>query len=382
MPTPAGWGVLAASVGSAVLGRAVAAPILFVLAASMIAAVVAGVASVGLRPPRLVAARSVRPDDLGVGQPAEVEVTITDRGLLTTPALAICDRIMSADGEPTERWFTLDRSTRIGRTRHHRLVYPLDTARRGVFLLGPLEAERTDLLGLARRRIEIGATDEVVVAPRTVAIAVPIAGYGDFGLRPSAVPSGVGDFAGLRAYRPGDEPRTIHWAASARTGGLKVREYITEDVRRCTIVLDTSSVGATATGGVDDRLELVVSIAASLVAAATAAGLMTRLVTSAGHDLRGRDIASAAGRVLARIGHTGPIARIGRDPADGRALAAVVALSVDEAQRLGRVVGADVVLTADPGAASVRTGRRLIGVDSLEEFAAVWHRIVRSSGTP
>lgn len=380
MPTPAGWGVLAASVGMLVLGRAVAAPILFVLAAGMIATVVAGLVSVGIRTPRLIATRSVRPTDLGVGQPAEVEVTITDRGLLPAPPLVVRERTISATGEPADRWFSLDHSTRIGRTRHHRFSYPLDTARRGVILLGPLEAERTDLLGLARRRLEIGAVEEVVITPQTVALAMPVAGYGDFGLRPSAIPSGVGDFAGLRAYRPGDEPRTIHWPASARTGGLKVREYITDDVRRCTIVLDTSSEGTISTEGVDDRLERAVSIAASLVAAATAAGLMTRLVTSDGHDLRGRDIVPAAGRVLARIGRTDPIDRIGRDPADGRALAAVVAVSVDEAYRLGRLVGADVILTADPDAASGRAGHRPVGVGSLEEFVAVWHRISRSSG--
>ena len=49
---------------------------------------------------------------------------------------------------------------------------------------------------------------------------------------------GPGEFHSLREYVPGDEPRTIHWRASARSDELKVRQHSAEGLRRCTVVLD------------------------------------------------------------------------------------------------------------------------------------------------
>jgi uncharacterized protein (DUF58 family) len=36
---------------------------------------------------------------------------------------------------------------------------------------------------------------------------------------------GDDEFSGLRAYVPGDAPRTLHWKASARTGDLLVKQF-------------------------------------------------------------------------------------------------------------------------------------------------------------
>ncbi len=54
---------------------------------------------------------------------------------------------------------------------------------------------------------------------------------------------GPGEFHSLREYVPGDEPRTIHWRASARSDELKVRQYSAEGLRRCTVVLDQQVPG-------------------------------------------------------------------------------------------------------------------------------------------
>ena len=39
-----------------------------------------------------------------------------------------------------------------------------------------------------------------------------------------AVGHGPGDLVGLRPYRPGDAPRTVHWPTTARVGALYVAE--------------------------------------------------------------------------------------------------------------------------------------------------------------
>jgi uncharacterized protein (DUF58 family) len=47
-----------------------------------------------------------------------------------------------------------------------------------------------------------------------------------------------GEFAGLRAFRPGDDPRDIHWRSSARRGLALVREHEDDTARETTVVLD------------------------------------------------------------------------------------------------------------------------------------------------
>ena len=58
---------------------------------------------------------------------------------------------------------------------------------------------------------------------------------------------GPGEFHSLRDYVDGDEPRTIHWRASARSETLKVRQHSVEGLRRCIVVLDQHVPTATGT---------------------------------------------------------------------------------------------------------------------------------------
>ncbi len=50
--------------------------------------------------------------------------------------------------------------------------------------------------------------------------------------------SDEGDFFGLRAYRPGDSPRWIHWRSSARRGELMVKQFQQADSKELTVLLD------------------------------------------------------------------------------------------------------------------------------------------------
>jgi uncharacterized protein (DUF58 family) len=47
------------------------------------------------------------------------------------------------------------------------------------------------------------------------------------------------DFFGCRDFRPGDDPRHIHWPSSARLGELIIREYQEEYLSRVALVIDT-----------------------------------------------------------------------------------------------------------------------------------------------
>ena len=74
----------------------------------------------------------------------------------------------------------------------------------------------------------------------------------------------------LRDYRPGDEPRLVHWRSTAKRGSLVVRELEADTAQDVRIVLD---------GGATDpaRVESALSEAASLAVHLLAAGLAIEL---------------------------------------------------------------------------------------------------------
>ena len=107
---------------------------------------------------------------------------------------------------------------------------------------------------------------------------------------------GPGEFHSLREYVDGDEPRSIHWRASARGEALLVKQHAVEGLRRMLVVLDTDP----ASYADPSSFERAITVAASLVHSAAQADLVTRFV-SGDVDLRGPDVAADALRILAGI---------------------------------------------------------------------------------
>jgi uncharacterized protein (DUF58 family) len=81
------------------------------------------------------------------------------------------------------------------------------------------------------------------------------------------------DFHKLRRYAYGDQPRDIHWKATARTGKVMVKEFLGDEPRRATVVLDDAGYGA------NGDFEKAVSFAASAVTHLIALPMTVRLVT-------------------------------------------------------------------------------------------------------
>jgi len=85
------------------------------------------------------------------------------------------------------------------------------------------------VLGLLERRRRLDLPLDLVVAPRWRALPdrLPLGARGEDA---SALPAPLGltrgtEPRGTRGYRTGDEPRAVHWRASARAGRLTVREW-------------------------------------------------------------------------------------------------------------------------------------------------------------
>ena len=117
--------------------------------------------------------------------------------------------------------------------------------RRGVHRTGRVELRSGAPFGVAvaKRSFEVGSM--MTVHPRWVSLAgFPL-------LESASAPNeslhdrsrrGAGmDFYGLREYRPGDSPRFVHWASTAKGGQLMVREFEEQLASRLTVLIDASS---------------------------------------------------------------------------------------------------------------------------------------------
>jgi uncharacterized protein (DUF58 family) len=82
----------------------------------------------------------------------------------------------------------------------------------------------------------------------------------------------------LREFRPGDDPRGIHWKRSAQSEGLVYMEREAEEGRRLSIVFD-NAVGKLRTEAAEERFEILVSEAATAAHRYLEAGFEIELVT-------------------------------------------------------------------------------------------------------
>lgn len=371
MPTRHGWTVAGAALAALGVGRVFGIVELFVIAAAFAGALVIALVGVRIRRTDLDVERWAHPPVLGVGETGRVELTVTNRSAVRSPEV----RLVEPVGPASSATMT------IAPLPGHATVtagYRVPTARRGVLTLGPALVERTDVLGLARSSRTTGTTTEVTVAPDTVDVDLPQLGRGPLGRHLAAVSarSGPGEFHSLREYVPGDELRSIHWRASARSGALKVRRHEPNGVRRCTVILDRDADSYGDPGS--EPFEVAVSAAASLVLAADRSGLTTRFLTGGGIDLHGPDVANQVLVALAPLGPGPPCDDPGRDPGEGLGLVVVVTTAPgtgawERAQR-----------SADPTSTCVAvfTGRDhpsdllSVAAPSLATFRQHWQRLV------
>jgi hypothetical protein len=155
---------------------------------------------------------------------------------------------------------------------------PVPTVRRGVLDVGPVTGVRADPVGLVRRELVWTAREQVIVHPRTIAIPSTstglvrdLEGQATRDLSPSDIA-----FHAVREYMPGDDPRTIHWKSTAKTGAFMVRQF--EDTRRSHLVVALGTSRAEFAD--DDEFELAVSAAASLGTRAVRDGREVTVVVS------------------------------------------------------------------------------------------------------
>ena len=372
MPTRQGWSTLSAGIACIVLGRMFGLIELYIIGSAMLAAFAIGLLIVNRPLPRLAVRRVARPATVGVGEPARVDIQVANRSSVRSPKLTLWEPVGDKGGAPMQL-------APLGAGEAVSAAYRVPTSRRGVVRTGPLRAERFDPLGLARRSNWLAGAGEVLVVPQQLTLAFPTAGSaGRLGehLRMKSYGQSGTEFHSQREYIPGDDLRRINWKSSARSTTLIVRETTLEGVQRCTVVLDTLADSYDR-----DGFERAVTAAASVVAAASAAGIAARLVAP-GLDLRGPDVAPLSLRWLATVemgdevvDHSGS----GRSASDGLGVVVVVTshvTSVAAASTSTSVAPEEVVITVCTMVPAASSRGFTVDATSLRELHRSWSQLV------
>ncbi len=264
-----------AALFTALIAVVLAQPLLFV--AALLLFTLAAVPELWYRfgPAGLVISREPERTRVAFGERFAVRVRVENRGLLPLPWLEIDDEfpeelpLLNAQVGPSSkgRRVVLAGVHALWAYQRVRRRYHLLACARGAHVFGPAKVSLSDPFGLLSREVELPSTSALLVHP----IVAPLE---RFGLRPDA-PFGERKsrrrlledplrVIGTRDYVPGDEPRRIHWKATARTGALQSKVYEPSTRHTLAIFLDTRTFTHLHLGYDPDLAELAICAAASV----------------------------------------------------------------------------------------------------------------------
>ena len=272
------------------VGTNVQAGWLFVLAAFLIGAVIAGF----VMPARMLRGLQITrggPSEIRQFQEALVDVSLSNTSKGTRLSIQIDDAHLS----PTRLFAPI-----LGPGELTEIASLRVARRRGLFENTPITISTTAPFGVARRKRQIAVEGATLVLPvvselgelafiqpapalDTAIHTVPRRGQGP-------------EYLGVREYRTGDSMRHVHWPSTARTGTIMVREFEQETTRRLAIVVDSSRD----CGQEWTPLDRSCSAVASIALAASARGQGARLIASgeAGTEILAR---AESGELLRKL---------------------------------------------------------------------------------
>jgi uncharacterized protein (DUF58 family) len=256
------------------LGTNVQAGWLFVLAALLLGAVIAGLV-LPITATRGIVVERRAPSEMHQGDRAFVDVIVHGGRRSTRRALIVRDPFLEA----ADLWVATVRDGERVEVSTMR-----SACRRGSHEPGHVTVRSAAPFGVAerRRRVAVEGSGTLVlpaVEPLGMLPFVRPASTSEVALHTAPRRGHGPEYLGIREYRPGDSMRHVHWASTARTGAMMVREFEQEQTRRLAIVLDASIDGEPDDDGLTP-LDRACSAAASIALAALAQGHGARLVTS------------------------------------------------------------------------------------------------------
>jgi uncharacterized protein (DUF58 family) len=158
-------------------------------------------------------------------------------------------------------------------------------ARRGRYGFSGFKVSTKFPFALLRKSRVVEIETEVLVLPAIRKVGLPpLPAPSVTGDRYRRLRGRGGDIYGLHDFRPGDDPREIHWKVSAHRGRLVIREREAESARELVLRLDHRLVpdddGSLLTAA--ESVELAINTTASLAAHLIRQGYQVGLVTQSG----------------------------------------------------------------------------------------------------
>ncbi len=233
---------------------------------------------------RLSLVRTVAPQLVAAGQPAQVNLTLTNEGRTPSGVLLLEDQVPYVLG--TRPRFVLEG---ISHGWRRTVTYQVRSDVRGRFEIGPMAVRVSDPFGLVELGRAFRTTVPLVVTPRTVPLpSIPLGGgqTGSGDNRPRAFAAGSAADVTVREYHQGDDLRRVHWRVSAHVGELMVRREEQPWQSRATLFLDNRA-RVHRGQGIASSLEAAVAAAASIAVHLSHRGYTVRLVTAAGEGAAG-----------------------------------------------------------------------------------------------
>ena len=162
------------------------------------------------------------------------------------------------------------------------LDYPAVPPERGQYGFGDLFIRIEGPLGLISRPMKVGASKKVKVYPSLQPLrCADLATYRrvshQWGLRPTRWRGEGREFESLREYVEGDDPRKIHWKATARFDRPIVQQYQTEKNQIVMILLDVGRLMSAVSEGktkLDYALEAAIHLAHTALVGGDQAGIL------------------------------------------------------------------------------------------------------------
>jgi uncharacterized protein (DUF58 family) len=213
-----------------------------------------------------------------IGDEVTLALRIENRKLLPLPRLEVADEvpeqglaIRGAHLEASVKPLRLLQINVLSLWAFQRVTrrYRIRCLARGVYVFGPQTVRSGDPFGLLTRDRTQAEIERVLVYP----LVLPIERFGmssraPFGERraPRRLLEDPLRIGGVRPYEQGDEPRRIHWKATARTGELQSKVYEPSAHHTLAIFVDQRTFANPAMGYDPDLVELGISVAASVAA--------------------------------------------------------------------------------------------------------------------
>ncbi len=220
---------------------------------------------------RISVARSL-PASAQVGETLTMEYRLEKSGLRPSYMLELFDTLPFT-GEAGQRSVAfIDRLKGVDRLRLN-----LSCELRGEHRLGEMSLRSSYPLGIHESRLRLNEekAPRILVYPRTFPIhSLPLIGSSQAPISGSMAASSAGGgelFFGIREYRHGDNPRHVHWSATAKRDELVVKQYEYLQHTHIVIVLDLNRRSLYGEGR-HTTIEYMMSIAASVARFALSQG--------------------------------------------------------------------------------------------------------------